>query len=234
LPAQSKYRVDLRNIGTVRNETVTELRGRRAIVAHAELHFRRRAEQTMGMPAMQERLWTAAEVRDLPDVPGLQFEVIDGELFVTPSPSYAHQAVADSLCRAVSTYARSQGIGFALTGPGDVDVDERTLVQPDVFVIPPKSGKLPRDFAEAGRLILAIEVLSPHSVRRDRVRKRELYARMGAEYWIVDHQARSVERFSPHEAVGLTTTDRLEWHPENASSPLVLDLTRLFREALGD
>ena len=45
----------------------------------------------MGMPAMQERRWTAAEVRALPDEPGKRFEVVDGELLVSPGPTFRHQ-----------------------------------------------------------------------------------------------------------------------------------------------
>ena len=198
------------------------------------MHFTRRAEQTMGTPAMQERLWTAAEVRDLPEVRGLQFEVIDGELFVTPSPSYDHQETALALSRRLADYMSTEKLGRAICAPADVDPTDDTLVQPDVFVIPLVDGRRARRFGEAGRLLLAIEVLSPYSVRRDQVKKRDLYGRMGTEYWIVDPEGRTVERCLPGGAASTIHRDRIVWNLVGALEPLVIDLPELFTEALGD
>jgi len=186
----------------------------------------------MGMPATQGHRWTAAEVRALPEVPGKQFEVIDGELFVSPGPSYAHQYVAAELMLRITAYVRAQHLGYVLMGPGDVEPDPHTLVQPDVFVVPPVQGRAPRDFAEAERLLLAVEVLSPSSGRKDRVIKRRLYQRMGAEYWIVDPDARVVERWRPGDDRAELLDERIAWTPAGAGEPLTLDLAALFAEAL--
>lgn len=186
----------------------------------------------MGMPAMQGRRWTAAEVRALPEDPSKQFEVVDGDLYVTPSPSLAHQIVAFELAVLLRTYLRAQRLGFAVMAPADVEPDPHSVVQPDVFVIPPTDGRLPRDVVDAGRLLLAVEVLSRSTSRKDRVVKRRLYARMGTEYWIVDHDARVIERWIPSDARPELLSEALTWCPAGASEPLVIDLGAFFEDAL--
>jgi len=184
------------------------------------------------MPATQGRRWTAAEVRALPEEPGRQYEVIDGELFVSPGPSYAHQAVAFELQRALHAYVRAARLGYVLDGPCDVEADPHTLVQPDIFVVPPVDGRRPRDWEEARRLLLVAEVLSPSSGRKDRVVKRRLYQRLGTEYWIVDPDARVVERWRPGEERPELAEETITWQPEGPHAPLTIDLVALFAEAL--
>ena len=186
----------------------------------------------MVMPATQGRRWTAAEVRALPEEPGKQYEVIDGELFVSPGPSYAHQFVTAELLGRLRAYVHAQKLGYVLMGPGDVESDAYTLVQPDVFVVPPVEDRAPRDFAEARRLLLAVEVLSPSSGRKDHVVKRRLYQRMDTEYWIVDPDARVVERWRPGDESAELAEEWLTWQPEHASEALVIDLVAMFAEAL--
>ena len=120
-----------------------------------------------------------------------------------------------------------------LTGPGEVEADGYTLVQPDVFVVPPADdGRAPRDFAAAKRLLLAVEVLSPSSGRKDRVVKRRLYHRMDTEYWIVDADARVLERLRPGDERAELVEGQLTWRPECASAELAIDVAAMFGEAL--
>jgi Uma2 family endonuclease len=79
--------------------------------------------------------------------------------------------------------------------------------------------------------MLVIEVLSPGSRRHDRVIKRALYRRMGAEYWIVDPDARLVERWLPNDERPEIIADRIEWKAEGADHTVSIDLHELFREA---
>ena len=138
----------------------------------------------MVMSAIESHRWSAAEVRALPDEPGKQYEVIDGELFVSPGPAFSHQSVAVELTLLLRDYVRRDAIGYVLNGPGEIEPDPFTLVQPDIFVVPAVNGKLPVDWEAASRLLLVVEIISPSSGRTDRVRKRRLYQRMGVEYWI--------------------------------------------------
>jgi Uma2 family endonuclease len=108
-------------------------------------------------------------------------------------------------------------------------------VQPDLFVIPLVNGRRPRRFEEVGRLLLAIEVLSPSTARADRVVKRTLFRDQGVpQFWIVDLDSRIIERSTPTEARPEILVDELAWHPEGASSPLVIDVLAYFTAVLDD
>jgi len=188
----------------------------------------------MGMPAAAHRRWTAADVRALPDEPGKRFEVVDGELFVTPAPAYRHQRAVRLLCCRLGEYCARHAVGDVLLAPADVELDASTLLQPDVFVLPLVHGHPPETFDQVGRLLLAIEVLSPSTSRQDRLVKRVRYQRAGAEAWIVDLDARLIERWLPEDARPEIVTETLEWAAPGAPEPLKLDLPELFAEALGE
>jgi Uma2 family endonuclease len=192
----------------------------------------------MGMPAVEHRRWTAAEVRALIDANPLQtprYELVDGELLVTPSPGMHHQSVVGGLLVALIGYLDRERVGKAFTSPSDVELAPELLVQPDVYVLPIREWR--RILSEgnpARELMLAIEVLSPSSSRHDRVRKRPHYQRTVPEYWIVDVDARLVERWRPGDARPEIVTDTLTWHADGAAAPFSLPLSPLFAEAFGE
>jgi Uma2 family endonuclease len=205
---------------------------RRTKLRRALLPFDVDAEQTMGMPATHSQRYTAADVLAMPEQPGKTIEVIDGELFVTPSPNWGHQGVTQILSAALFNYTRSQRVGITRSSPADIIPEPDTLVQPDVFVVPLIDGRGPTSWSEIKTLMLAIEVLSPSTERRDRVAKRHLYARMGCEYWIVNPNARVVERWLPNEARPEICETRLTWKPVGAAATFEIDLEAMFAEAI--
>jgi Uma2 family endonuclease len=185
----------------------------------------------MPMPAFR-RQWTVDDLQDLPD-DGQRYEVIDGELFVTPSPSYDHQTAVAALYRRLAEYLERERIGSVLFAPADVTFSSERLVQPDVFVVPLASGHRPRSFDEVKRLLLAAEVLSSSTARHDRVRKRALYRDEGVpEFWIVDLDARTFERSSPADTRVDVLDTRVEWLPEGAATPFMLDVPAYFADVL--
>jgi Uma2 family endonuclease len=188
----------------------------------------RRAEQTMGMPQAAE-LWTAERIRALPE-DGLRHEVVDGEHLVSPSPRPIHQIAVGELFRLVDPYVRQHELGRVISSPADLEFDPHTLMQPDLFVT---SKRKVKTWKEALPLRLAIEVLSPSTARADRIVKRRRFQRAGVEYWIVDLDARLVERWRPADKRPEVLEDRLLWQPEGAPVPLLLDLDKLFREVEG-
>ncbi|MBK8648914.1 MAG: Uma2 family endonuclease [Gemmatimonadetes bacterium] len=187
----------------------------------------------MAYPQRMATEWTAAMVAALPD-DGNRYEVLDGELAVTPAPSWDHQRVALALCGVLSPYLRANALGEAIVAPADVEFSSRRLLEPDVFVVPRTPGGVrPRSYADAGRLLLAIEVLSPSTARRDRGIKRRIY--MGEqvdEYWIVDADAWCIERWRRGDERPEIVTETLEWRPEGAGEALEIDVQRVCREAL--
>ena len=185
----------------------------------------------MEMPNVK-RDWTVADVQALPD-DGKRYEVIDGELFATPAPSFRHQDAAATLYAILREYLKRQPVGYPFIAPADVVFSSKRGVQPDVFVTPLVAGRRPEHFDEVKRLLLAAEVLSPSTARADRVTKRTLYRdeRVPA-YWIVDLDARAVERSIPDDPRPEILVDRLDWWPEGASEPLLIDLPSYFRSVL--
>ncbi len=187
----------------------------------------------MGMPQIGH-VWTPDEVRALPD-DGRRYEVVAGELLVTPAPSFRHQEAVLRLVTALRDYTDRIGVGYALFSPADIEPEAGALVQPDVFVGPLPEGRRPSSWADFRRLLLAVEVLSPSTARADRTVKRLLFQRTGvAEYWIVDPDARLIERWRPGDARPEVLTALLRWHPDPAIEPLAIDLPQFFARVNGD
>jgi Uma2 family endonuclease len=191
----------------------------------------RRVLHPMSMPSVK-RVWTVADLSDLPD-DGNRYEVVDGELYVTPAQSFDHQAIAYLLARLIGEYLDREPVGYVFLAPADVTFSPRRNVQPDVFVVPPCDGRRPKRFEDVGHLMLAAEVLSPSTGRADRVAKRTVYREEGVDvYWVIDPDARTFERSLPQDARVEVIADRIEWHPTGATEPFVLDIEEFFRRAL--
>lgn len=187
----------------------------------------------MAMPTPTAR-WTVEMVRALPD-DGNRYEVIDGELFVTPAPTWRHGDAILALIRRLLPYLDANPIGHLKVAPQDIVYGERTMVEPDLFVVPLVGGRPPRTWEEAGRLLLAVEVLSPTTARADRQVKRRLYQQHDVpEYWIVDVDARLVERWRPVDDRAELLSEELVWRPDLAHPPLVIDLPAYFAKVLGE
>ncbi len=185
----------------------------------------------MHMPATSER-WTAAAVRELQDESRAwpRYELIDGELLVTPAPRLQHQRAVGALCLHLSEYLAREQIGEVLFSPADIELEPETVVQPDIFVVPLVAGKLPRNWRDVRSLLLACEVLSPSTARHDRVTKRRFFSRVGvADYWVVDLDAEILERAGSADDRVELMTDTVVWQPEGASAPFTLDLAVFFR-----
>ncbi|MGH9260812.1 MAG: Uma2 family endonuclease [Acidimicrobiales bacterium] len=175
-----------------------------------------------------ERLFTVDDVRAMPD-DGRRYEVIGGELFVTPAPSPRHQTVLGRLYVALFTYVERHGLGRVWVAPLDVVLGPMTLVEPDILFVRAARLVVVTERDVAGAPDLAIEVLSPSTVRTDRGRKRALYQEQGVgEYWVVDPEEGAVEIWRPGAMVASVQRDRVLWRPESAVEPLVIDLAGLF------
>lgn len=182
----------------------------------------------MAMPDTARR-WTAAMVRELPD-DGNRYEVVHGVLLVTPAPRHMHQLVAGELYHRLRLYLdRLDPRCRVLFSPADISWDEDTLVQPDLFVYPPDehTGR----WADIRTLLLAVEVLSPSTRRRDRFLKRRLYQEYRvATYWIVDADARSVEVWHPGDEAPELVTGMLRWQVTAEAQVLEIPLHDLFQD----
>jgi Uma2 family endonuclease len=107
--------------------------------------------------------------------------------------------------------------------------------EPDLFVARLLNGKRPRTSAGIRGLLLAVEVLSPSSVRADRIVKRAMYRDEAVdEYWVIDLDARVVERSTPSGPPVEVIAEVLRWHPPGAPVPLDIDLRQYFAEVLDE
>ena len=187
----------------------------------------------MGMAATRER-WTAEMLRALPN-DGKRYEIVRGELLVTPAPSFAHQRAGRELLMLLGAYLARDRRAEVLPAPADVEIERDSIVQPDLFVFPRVPGKKVRNSAEAGPLLLAIEILSASTARYDRIVKRRLYLEHEvAQYWIVDLDARCIERWRPGDERPEIISDKLDWRVASDAPPLMIDLPAFFAEALED
>lgn len=187
----------------------------------------------MGMPQTETR-WTAELVRALPD-DGNRYELVSGELVVTPAPAPLHQMILVALYDRIGPYLHGNRAGRILWSPADLALGEDEILQPDLFVLPASLPRRFRTWSEVSSLLLAIEVLSPSTARYDRIVKRRRYQRGGVpEYWIVDPDARVIERWRPSDERPEVLSEILEWQPVAEAPPLLLDLPALFAEAWGE
>lgn len=122
----------------------------------------------------------------------LRWELLEGELVMTPSPRTVHQRVAFRLAVLLDG-AVGEGVEV-LPAPIDVHLSARTVLQPDVVVV--RTDQLV-DEGVTGAPVLAVEVLSPSTRRRDLQAKPELLERSGcAHYWVVDPDEVSLRAWS--------------------------------------
>ena len=156
----------------------------------------------MAMPAIRTE-WTVAMLDELPD-DGNRYELIDGELFVTPAPSDVHQLIVMELSARLHAYVQRSAVARVIASPSDVRRPDRekNRVQPDLFVIKLVDRRRPPYPFDLSDLLLAVEVVSPSNSQYDHQTKRELYLRNGvAEYWIVDPGNRTVHVYALQDGV---------------------------------
>ncbi len=136
--------------------------------------------------------WSYADLAALPE-DGTRYEIIDGELYEMPAPTWAHSQVIAGLISVLLPVLDRLGGRWA-TAPLEVFFAGADPVQPDLVVLLPGSRARPVRRGVAGPPDLLIEVLSPSNRAHDQVRKRALYARAGVrEYWIIDPDAATIE-----------------------------------------
>ena len=166
---------------------------------------------------------------------GKRYEVIHGELFMSPSPVFRHQRISMSLTILLGNYVEEIGIGLLLVAPMDVLLSEHNVVQPDLLFISNNRKSIITEKNIQGAPDLLIEILSEGNRRHDEVVKRKLYESYGVqEYWVIDPVLETVKVYRLEEA---RFTRAVEWTSEagdEISSPLlpgfVCQLADVFKE----
>lgn len=170
-------------------------------------------------PMVKENGWTVDDYMNLPE-DGNQYEIVDGVLELKPSPNTDHQRIIRRLDHILSDTCESQYI--MILSPIDVILSERETRQPDLLMVHRSREAIIRKNGIYGPPDLVVELLSPNSVKRDRIMKRDSYARFGVpEYWIADYEHQTIEQYvakvpgQPYELLNVfeaddtVTSDRL-------------------------
>jgi Uma2 family endonuclease len=172
--------------------------------------------------------YTADMVRALPE-DGNRYEVVYGELLVTPAPRPWHELIQRRLVTALDVYLGQHPVAEVLGSRSDLSWGPDVLVSPDLFVVPLEQART-LDWSRMKDLLLVAEVLSPSSARYDRFVKRRRYQEAGVPlYWIVDGDERRVEIWTPSDSFPVFEEERLRWQPAGVETPFTLALAELFR-----
>ena len=141
--------------------------------------------------------WVYDDFLALPD-DGRRYEIIEGVLYVSNAPSAEHQLIVTNLATDLLTHVRAHRLGQVIVTPFEVHLSERTRpVQPDLIFV--SSGRWLGSGVQffTGAPDLVVEVLSPSSIRTDRVIKFTAYEQASvAEYWIVNPGLHSIEVYT--------------------------------------
>jgi len=184
------------------------------------------ARSSAVLPAPAGAVWTVADLDQFPR-DGRRYEVLHGELLVTPMPSLPHQWSATNLAVQLSNWCTLH-TRWTTLAPGGVYISETSWLEPDIAVYPvAMSSSL--SWRTAPPPALVVEVLSPSTRRRDRYRKRPAYLAYGVgEVWLLDQVERTVERWTNASEFPEIHRDGFTWTPVDTSPSLVLSRDALF------
>jgi Uma2 family endonuclease len=166
--------------------------------------------------------WTYPEFARLPSEGSTRYEVIAGELVVTPGPSPRHQEIAMRLSARLHDFVDGHGLGAVYPGPIDVlFAEEGDYVEPDIVFVRQDHRRYLTDRGIEGPPDLIVEILSPSTAARDRGIKLGRYRHFGVpEYWVVDPDARAIEVWRLAEGAVepeiFGSEDTLRWRPVGA------------------
>ncbi len=143
----------------------------------------------------KKKVWTYSDYLTLPDDRNI-YEVMEGELYMTPAPTTKHQRITRNLFRILDQYVLQQHSGEVLFSPIDVVFDPLNVVQPDIIFISKDNLSIITEKNIQGTPNLIIEVLSPGTIQKDRIVKMKIYAKYGIKHlWLIDPENQTLESF---------------------------------------
>jgi len=153
-------------------------------------------EDLMVPPLLEKKkAWTYKDYLTLPEDNNL-YEIIDGELYMTPAPTPLHQKVSHNLQRLLGNFVKQHDRGDIYPAPVDVVFDSSNIVQPDIIFISRENRSIVKEKNIQGAPDLVIEIVSPGTFQKDRVFKMKIYARYGVKnLWLIDPHNRTLEAF---------------------------------------
>ena len=153
---------------------------------------------------------------------GKRYEVIHGELYMSPSPIIRHQSILVNLTILLGTYVKKAKTGRMLVAPMDVILSEHNVVQPDVLFISTENRSIITDKNVQGAPDLLVEILSEGNRRHDEVVKRKLYEAFGVkEYWVIDPVLETIKVFRLENGRFIKAAELSEEGGKVLTSPLL-------------
>lgn len=144
----------------------------------------------------EEEMFTYQDYIHFPDN-GKRYQIIDGEVYMTPAPVPYHQKILWKLAELLGRFVKEDNLGEVFIAPCDVLLSDVDIVQPDIFFISTEKLAIIQDKYIEGAPNLVIEILSPYTQKLDRITKKRLYESYKvAEYWIVDTDKKTLEVLS--------------------------------------
>jgi Uma2 family endonuclease len=176
--------------------------------------------------------FTYEDLLHFPD-DGKRREIIDGELYVTPSPNTKHQAASMNLSGMLWTYLRERPIGRVFAAPFDTIFSEFDVVEPDLLYISREHLNVLTEKHVRGAPDLVVEILSPGTRKTDEIIKRKLYERFGvSEYWVVDPELDSIKIYRLAEGAFRRVAELASETADSLTTPLLpgfsVPLTEIF------
>jgi len=186
-------------------------------------------------PKIEKVNWSTFREMELADNDPFIYELFEGEIMKRAAPSLMHQAVSRELLTEITIFLRKNPIGSIFSAPVDLNLDEYNAFQPDLAFISNERSFLIEDGDYIhGAPDMVVEIISPGSIKKDRVIKKDLCERFAIrEYWLVDPLNKSIEIYTMQ-------ADRYELHDlqeikgKISSTVLTgfeLDLTHIFGAA---
>ncbi len=172
-------------------------------------------------PVVQKHRFTYDDYLKTPD--DKRYELIEGELIMTPSPVTYHQWISKNILYELESVIRVKKTGKVFYAPCDVHLDNENVFQPDIMFISKERLSIIGEKNVQGAPDLVVEILSEATAYNDLIKKKKLYAKFGVrEYWIVDPGEKSVEIYSL-EGKEFNLSSRFSIN-DNLESPLLTGL----------
>ncbi len=144
----------------------------------------------------EKRKYSYEDYMKIPD-DGKRYEILNGELIMSPSPTTLHQRVVGKLFTELKIFVEKNNLGEVFISPYDVILNDNDIVQPDIIFMSNENVNIITDENIKGSPDLLVEILSPSTGYYDLVEKKDIYEKSGIkEYWIVDPQKKWIEVYS--------------------------------------
>ncbi len=144
--------------------------------------------------AVIQKRYTYEDYLKTPD--DMRYELIEGELLMSPAPSIKHQDISRELAYRMIKFVKDNDLGKIFYAPCDVYLDNENVLQPDILFVSKENLGIIGEKNIKGAPNLVVEIVSKNNAYRDTIQKKRLYARFGVkEYWIAAPEEKMIELY---------------------------------------